>query len=93
MRDFVLALCFALTCGIALADQANILPQAQPISPNAAEILNLRTVAQLPPCNAQSKGYLYAVTDASSPTYGATLTGGSTSFAIAACDGANWTAH
>lgn len=93
MKKTILAIAMALYSVFALADQATILPQASPIPPNAADILNLRTVAQLPTCNAQSKGYLYAVTDASSPTYGATLTGGSTSFALAACDGTNWEAH
>ena len=51
------------------------------------------TVAALPTCNTAAKGYTYEVTDASSPTYGGTLTGSSTTFALAICDGTNWTAH
>ena len=50
-------------------------------------------VASLPTCNAGAKGSLYIVTDASSPTYGATLTGSSTTIALALCDGTNWKAH
>src|SRR5690242_3583380 len=52
-----------------------------------------KTVATLPTCNTASKGYVYEVTDASSPTYGGTLTGSSTTLALAVCDGTNWTAH
>lgn len=51
------------------------------------------TVATLPTCNSGAKGETFSVTDASAPTYGATLTGGSTVFALAVCDGTNWTAH
>lgn len=50
-------------------------------------------VGSLPTCNAARKGYMYEVTDANSPDYGTTLTGGSTTFAIAVCDGSNWTGH
>ena len=53
----------------------------------------LTTVAALPTCNSASKGYTYQVTDANAPTYGGTLTGSSTTFAVAICDGTNWTAH
>lgn len=51
------------------------------------------TVAALPTCNSASKGYLYEVTDASSPTFGGTLTGSSTTFTLAACNGTNWVAQ
>lgn len=50
-------------------------------------------VGSLPTCNAASKGFVYEVTDANGPTYGGTLSGGSTSFALAVCDGSNWTGH
>lgn len=51
------------------------------------------TVATLPTCSSSTKGNLYVVSDASSPTYGATLTGGSTTEALALCDGSNWKSH
>lgn len=53
----------------------------------------LTTVGALPTCSSAIKGYTYYVTDANSPTYGGTLTGSSTTFAVAICDGTNWTAH
>ena len=51
------------------------------------------TVASLPTCNSGEEGTLYYVTDATSPAYNATLTGGGTVFALAACNGSAWTAH
>jgi len=50
-------------------------------------------VGSLPTCNAGAKGQMWGVTDASSPTYNATLTGGSSTYALAVCNGTNWTAH
>jgi hypothetical protein len=50
-------------------------------------------VGSLPTCNATTKYQVYAVSDANSPTYGATLTGGSSTLALAFCDGSNWKAH
>lgn len=54
---------------------------------------NVTVVASLPTCNSAAKGLLYVVTDASSPTYGAALTGGSSTTALALCDGSIWRAH
>jgi hypothetical protein len=51
------------------------------------------TVGALPGCNGSTEYQEYAVTDASSPTWNATLTGGSTSVVLAFCNGTNWTAH
>lgn len=51
------------------------------------------TVSTLPTCNTAYKGVLYYVTDASSPTYNATLSGGSSTITLAFCNGTNWTAH
>lgn len=51
------------------------------------------TVAGLPTCNAANNGRSIYVTDASAPTYNATLTGGGAVKTLAWCDGANWTAH
>jgi hypothetical protein len=58
-----------------------------PGSPNVVE------VADLPTCSSGTIGLLYVVTDASSPTYGATLTGGSSTVALALCNGSTWLAH
>lgn len=51
------------------------------------------TVANLPACGSVTNGLLWGITDASSPTYNATLTGGSTTPTIGYCNGTNWTAH
>lgn len=54
---------------------------------------NVTVVASLPTCSSGTKGLLYVVTDASSPTYGSALTGGSTTVALALCSGSSWLAH
>jgi hypothetical protein len=51
------------------------------------------TVSALPTCNTAAKGDVYVVTDATAPTYGGTLTGGSTVVALALCTGSAWTAQ
>jgi ABC-type amino acid transport substrate-binding protein len=50
-------------------------------------------VAALPACTSTNKGALRVVTDASSPTYGGSLTGSSTTYALALCNGTAWFAH
>lgn len=55
--------------------------------------LQTTTVAALPACGAAQKGYLYAVSDATSPTYNGTLTGGGAVSVLAYCNGSAWTAH
>ena len=59
---------------------------------NGATRLAITTVAALPTCNTGAKGELYEVTDASSPTWHGTLTGGSTTFSGAMCNGSDWIA-
>jgi hypothetical protein len=51
------------------------------------------TVSGLPSCTSGLAGSVAYVTDASSPTYNATLTGGSSTKTLAMCNGSNWTAH
>lgn len=51
------------------------------------------TVSTLPPCSAQATGTLAYVTDATSPSYNGTLTGGGAVKALALCNGSTWTAH
>jgi hypothetical protein len=55
--------------------------------------LPVTTVAALPACNGASRGLVYAVSDAASPTYDNTLTGGGAMSVPAYCNGANWRAH
>lgn len=50
------------------------------------------TVGALPAAAANA-GKLYVVTDATSPTYGATLTGGGAVYALALSNGTDWKAH
>lgn len=51
------------------------------------------SVSTLPTCNSGASGTMAYVTDALTPTYGAALTGGSSTRILALCNGANWTAH
>lgn len=53
----------------------------------------ITTVAALPTCGATNKGAVIAVSDATAPTYGSTLTGGSSVYALALCNGSAWVAH
>lgn len=50
-------------------------------------------VSALPACTSTNKGALRVVTDASSPTYGGSLSGSSTTVALALCNGSAWLAH
>jgi hypothetical protein len=59
------------------------------IAPNPMIIY---TVATLPTCNSGAKGTWYSVSDASSPTFLGTLTGGSSTFTPAICNGSGWVA-
>lgn len=51
------------------------------------------TVAALPTCNGAREGTIYAVTDASAPSWNAPLSGGGGAMVLAMCNGAAWTAH
>lgn len=60
---------------------------------NGGVRLPLTSVGALPVCNGASRGLMYAVSDAASPTYGSPLTGGGAMSVPAYCNGANWSAH
>lgn len=51
------------------------------------------TVSALPTCNSSLVGAMAAVTDATSPTYNGTLTGGGSVSVPVYCNGTAWTAH
>jgi hypothetical protein len=51
------------------------------------------TVASLPTCNSTIQGSFNFVTDATAPTYNATLTGGGAVKVPVFCDGASWKSH
>jgi hypothetical protein len=51
------------------------------------------TVATLPTCNAGAQGLMSAVTDATTPTYLGTLTGGGTTYTPVTCNGTAWVAY
>ncbi|HTV32757.1 MAG TPA: hypothetical protein VME69_06600 [Methylocella sp.] len=64
------------------------------LSENAVgTMLPSSTVANLPTCGTNFQYMLRAVTDATSPTYGGTLTGGGSTPALAMCVGSSWLAH
>lgn len=50
-------------------------------------------VADLQPCTSSVTGATMGVTDASSPTWNGTLTGGGSTFVLAVCNGSAWTVH
>lgn len=52
-----------------------------------------KTVATLPTCNSGAKDVRFAVTDATSPTYLGTLTGGGTVYAPVVCNGTAWVSY
>lgn len=59
-------------------------------------VLTAATVSTLPTCNSAASGTEAFVTDASSPTWNATLTGGGSGASArvhALCNGTSWTAH
>ena len=53
----------------------------------------IATVATLPACATGNKGLMYAVSDATAPTYNGALTGGGTVTVPVFCDGTTWTSH
>jgi hypothetical protein len=50
------------------------------------------TVGALGTCNGASAGKIKIVTDANSPAWGASLSGGGSATALAFCNGSSWTA-
>jgi hypothetical protein len=66
------------------------------IAPSDGVALPVTTVAGLPTCGSSQKGLMYAVSDATTPTYNGALTGGGTGSAAnipVFCNGTAWTAH
>jgi hypothetical protein len=59
----------------------------------AAIAPTIYTVSTLPTCNSGAKGTETAVTDATSPTYLGTLTGGGTVYAPVVCNGTAWVSY
>jgi len=51
------------------------------------------TVATLPTCNTNNANSFLAVSDATSPTYNAAITGGGSVVIPVFCNGSTWTAH
>lgn len=59
----------------------------------AGLILPIGIVSALPSCTTALKGAQRVVSDASSPTYNATVTGSSTTIVNVYCNGTNWLSH
>lgn len=55
--------------------------------------LKVLAAASLPTCGAGAKGQIYAVNDATSATFNATVAGGGVNNVMAFCNGTNWTVH
>ena len=62
-------------------------------SGSGAIALPVSKVSELPTCDVSHIGYVRYVTDASSPTFNATVTGGSTTKTGVVCNGTNWVAQ
>ena len=60
---------------------------------NGVQVSRSSTVAGLPTCNAGLQGTFRYVTDATAPTYNATLTGGGAVVVPVFCNGSAWTSH
>lgn len=58
-----------------------------------AGISNANVFASLPTCTAALAGTSKPITNSTSATFGATITGGGANFVTALCDGTNWTVH
>lgn len=91
----------ALACGSGFCDVVTALV---PLKPNANTFSGLTTFtpgfvvtpvafASLPTCNGGAEGSHRTVTDSTTATWGATITGGSTNHVGAYCDGSNWTVY
>jgi hypothetical protein len=72
---------------------ANGSPAALTIDYLGGPLVPYSTVALLPSCTAALKGAVRMVTDATTPTYNAALTGGGAVIVPVACSGAAWTSH
>lgn len=55
--------------------------------------LKLTVFGDLPACNSSTEGGMFAITDGSTATFNATLSGGGVNHVIAFCNASNWTAH
>lgn len=62
-------------------------------SGSGAVPLPVSKVSELPTCDVSHIGFQRYVVDASSPTFNATVTGGSTTKVAVTCNGANWVAN
>ena len=94
MRKLALfVLFFALPVGAAAQTSKYGIPASGMTAAVDAVGLPVSTIAKLPVCDVSHLGALRAVVDANSPTFGGTLTGGSTTKTIAFCNGTAWVAH
>jgi hypothetical protein len=58
-----------------------------------ADTPSVLAVSELPPCDAETKGARYDVSDAMRPDWNGRLIGGGSTAVEALCDGSAWTAH
>jgi hypothetical protein len=56
-----------------------------------AQITHVANFASLPACSSSNEGMLNPVSDSTTTTWGATITGGGSNHVLAYCDGTNWT--
>lgn len=63
------------------------------ISATAGVQLPVTTIAALPACSTGTKGMMYAVSDATAPTYNGALSGGGSVSVPVYCNGSAWTSH
>lgn len=79
--------------GTGLFNLGQPLRNRAPIIYGGMQLILPTTVAGLPTCNAAANGTLSNVTDATTPTYNAALTGGGAISVPVFCDGVSWKSH
>lgn len=88
-----------LTVNVAMANNSYQDGSGVSSAPTTPEVFSLagpltiraNVFSKLAACGATTEGQTAAVTDSTTATWGATVTGGSTNHIIAYCDGTNWT--
>lgn len=86
----LMVLLLGVICGLAVA-QVSIDPGG--VSYTNAVKLTMFTVATLPACTSTIKGQMAAVSDATTPTYNAALTGSGAVIVPVFCNGSAWSSH
>lgn len=89
MRKLLIALSIVFAAETAAAAQTSKYGIPSTNGQGATQLL-VTTVGALPVCDVSHAGIIRMVTDATTPTYNATLTGGGAVKVMVICNGTNW---